>query len=105
MKVRTINRFREKDNFSVIHEVGSEFECTNERGTYLQQLGFVEIVREKQPEAEEPSTEDNQEASVENVEPSTEDNKGKPFAEYSKKGDEGESFETYEETHAKKGKK
>lgn len=50
MKVRTLQRFREKDDFSIIHEVGSEFECSEERGAYLQELGFVENVRPKKVE-------------------------------------------------------
>lgn len=45
MKVKTLRRFRDKDNFNNIHEVGSEFECTNERGNYLIGLGFVEKVK------------------------------------------------------------
>jgi len=48
MKVRTLNRFREKDNYNVVHEVGSVFECDNERGNYLCGLGFVEKLKDEQ---------------------------------------------------------
>lgn len=78
MKVRTINRFREKDNFSVIHEVGSEFECTNERGTYLQRLGFVELVIEAPAEEKV--------AEPETAEVNPKNKKNKPFV-----GDKGQN--------------
>lgn len=61
MKVRTLQRFREKEDYSIIHEVGSEFECSDERGGYLARLGFVEEIRpkkaEEQPEKAEPKAE------------------------------------------------
>ena len=53
MKVKTLKRFRDKDNYGNIHEIGSEFECTNERGNHLIGLGFVEKVKEPKAKAEE----------------------------------------------------
>lgn len=46
MKVVTKVRFREKDDYSIVHEVGSVFECSEERGKYLVNLGFVESYKE-----------------------------------------------------------
>jgi hypothetical protein len=60
MKVRTKIRFREKDDFKVVHEIGSEFECNDERGKYLIDLGFVEKVKEApkaEPKVEQPKAE------------------------------------------------
>ena len=51
-KVRTLVKFREKDNYAVVHEVGDIFECTSERAEYLISLGFVEAVK---PAASKPA--------------------------------------------------
>lgn len=62
MKVVTKVRFREKDNYSVVHEMGSVFECSDERGKYLVNLGFVDPYKEPKAvevkaEAEQPAPE------------------------------------------------
>lgn len=60
MRVKTLIRFREKDNYNVVHEVGSEYECTDERGEYLAKLGFVEVLKPKnvaKPADDEPKLE------------------------------------------------
>jgi hypothetical protein len=43
-KVKILNGFRDKDNFAVVYQTGSEGEFTAERAEDLERIGLVELV-------------------------------------------------------------